>query len=588
MRSFALVLLALAACGGAGGPAITDANNGDGAGSPDAPGTCNVSITFDPDPAVAQPDTVVRAISHVANAPGVQTFTWHVLRGPTMIPTDPAQDDYSQALFPAIVAASYDVFLDVDVAGVFCPQGQATLTVSAPGANEATMRIHVTPPPSEQLPPLDKLVIVHGGGDQTLPDVVLDPGVVVNGNVLGSGIGIPSYLRFMPISGKEAVVESFSDGAGGFTARVLDQPHDVLVVPATASFPPTLVKNWLPSQTNLAVDPGTAISGVVRDQANALLAGAKVQLSIDGTPSTLATTNAAGAFTVRAALVTGATVRFDVTPPATSGLPRLSASSTTFDLAQAVAIKFSATTIRDLANTLVRRSGAPLANAKVSVVGALAAPAGTVTAGVVASASGEIRITATTDGAGRLPSMKATANVLSAVVEPGPGDAAVTALDLTGGVPATIDALALQPVTTVIHAPTAGVLAGVTLDAVPLGALQLAGAPSVHATSGVGGTISTSFAPGGHYQLRFSDAAGRGAMLIVPDVTSASIAANHTLHTPVHVGATVKGETSVIRGASVQMLCAVCSGIERSRPLAEIATGNDGKFLLAVPDPGTN
>jgi hypothetical protein len=228
-----------------------------------------------------------------------------------------------------------------------------------------------------------------------------------------------------------------------------------------------------------------------------------------------------------------------------------------------------------------------LPGAKVSVVGALAA-VGTVTAGVVANASGEVRITATADGAGVLPTLRAPAAALSAVIEPAPGDLAVTALDLSAGVPASLDAPAMLPVTTAIHAPSSALIGGVTLDAVPLGALQLAGASAVRATSNASGTIATRLAAGGHYELRLSDPAGRGAQLVLPDVTASTVGANHTLLGAVRVTATIRDAGGVVPAASVQLLCSACSGLVRSRPVAEGTTGLDGKFSLAVPDPGTN
>src|SRR5207302_1778204 len=77
---------------------------------------------------------------------------------------------------------------------------------------------------------------------------------------------------------------------------------------------------WAAATTTLAVDAGSAVSGVVTDAANAAVAGAKVQLAIAGVPSTLTTTAADGSFTVRAVAQTGASVAVEVVPPAGRGL----------------------------------------------------------------------------------------------------------------------------------------------------------------------------------------------------------------------------------------------------------------------------
>jgi len=62
-------------------------------------------------------------------------------------------------------------------------------------------------------------------------------------------------------------------------------------------------------------------------------------------------------------------------------LPRLSATSTAFDLSQSVAIWYDASLTRtDLAGTRVLRDRAPIANAQVTVVGSLGM-VGKITAG---------------------------------------------------------------------------------------------------------------------------------------------------------------------------------------------------------------
>jgi hypothetical protein len=40
-------------------------------------------------------------------------------------------------------------------------------------------------------------------------------------------------------------------------------------------------------------------------------------------------------------------------------------------------------------------------------------------------------------------------------------------------------------------------------------------------------------------------------------------------------------------GASVQILCATCTGLDATRPIAETATDTVSRYRIAVPDPGT-
>ncbi|MGN6108072.1 MAG: carboxypeptidase-like regulatory domain-containing protein, partial [Kofleriaceae bacterium] len=388
MRRAALALVgALAGCGAGRDepPGVVDAPGQDA-----QPG-CHVSISFEPSPVIAGPDTVVRATAEVDSGFGVQTFAWLVARAGVQVPTELAQADGSAIAFPAPLPGVYDV--RVDVSGPSgCPAALTALTVLAEGANASQLRLHVTPPASAAAPPLDKRIVVLGGGDVALNTVSLDRGVVATGAVVAGATPVPAYLRFMPAAAKDAAVDAFSDLAGAFSVRVVDQPHDVLIVPAIPGYAPALVEDWLPFEQNLAITAGTPVHGVVRDPAGAPLANAKVQLAIDGLPSTLATTAANGAFTVHARPVAGATITVDVAPPEGRGLPRLVASSTELALAQSLDIAYAPLAIRDLAGAIVRRQGSPLAGTQVTVVGSLPA-AGTVTTGASsASATGTLRV----------------------------------------------------------------------------------------------------------------------------------------------------------------------------------------------------
>jgi hypothetical protein len=318
-----------------------------------------------------------------------------------------------------------------------------------------------------------------------------------------------------------------------------------------------------------------------------VLAGAKLQVAVDGVPSAVATTAADGSFTLRAASGGGA-VTVEVAPPNPSGLPRLSATSSMLDLSVPLQIRYAANvTLKDLAGTVVRRQGAPVAGAGVTVVGSLAA-VGTVTAGKVASATGEVRITSSADDSGALPAMLVPAAVLSVVITVAAGDLAVAALDTTGGVPASLDAPPMQPIIAAMFDAATVRLSGAVLDLVPTGALAMAAAPPLHVTADGTGAVAAVLAAGGHYDLRFHDPAGRAAPLVVADRVVATIATSYHLPAALQVRGTVKlGGTQPLADASIQFLCDSCTGIDRARPIAEVASDDAGRFTLAVPDPGT-
>jgi len=595
MKRLALALLVAAGCGGG----LFPGDDGTPDGNPSDAPTCNVFITFSPDPPIASPDQVVTATANVAGEGGVLVYTWHVFFAGNEITTTPAQpsNEPDRAVtFPATAAGVYNVLVSTDLS--VCPSGQADLNVLAPGANLLDLRLHVTPPVSADRPPLDKHVTVMGGADFSLNTVTLDAGIVASGAVrTDTGANVPAYLKLMPSAGREAFVEAFSAADGSFAARILDQPHDVLIIPSMSGVAPKLVRDWTPSQTLLTVDAGTTITGTVRDPAGALLANALVQAtvihSIGGlaieVPSTLATTNASGAFTLHADVVAGTQLRFEVTPPASSGLPRLLASSATFDAGQAVAVRYAASvTTRDVGGATVRRSGAAQPGAQVALVGTLG-NVGTVQAGTTTNATGEIRVLVTADGTGKLPSTRAPAAPLSAVTQLAPGDLAVSAVDLTTSVPATIDAPPRVNVASAIAQPGGVKIGGAVMDVVPIGALALAGAPALHVTSQSSGSVALQLAASGHYELRLSDPGGRGAPVLLADVTSGTVAASYTLGPRLRLSGTLvlSGNPQPVAGASVQVLCVTCTGIDRARPIAEGVSTAAGDFNVAVPDPGT-
>jgi hypothetical protein len=123
-----------------------------------------------------------------------------------------------------------------------------------------------------------------------------------------------------------------------------------------------------------------------------------------------------------------------------------------------------------------------------------------------------------------------------------------------------------------------------------VGELAQAGVTSsIRARSGAGGQLSASLAAGGRYDLRVHDPVlARGAPRIARDATAQSIAASYALEPGLIATGTLLLQGSPIGGAAVQILCVQCTGLDRSRPLAEGTSRPDGSFTLAVPDPGTN
>jgi hypothetical protein len=588
MRQLVLVAL-LAGCG----VSSSDLRDGEGPPPADAPPDCAVALRFNPESPVAGPLTTIRVAPIVLDAVGVAEYMWSVRLDGELLAFTPAQADGSEIDVRTPVPGTYRVNLSIVTGTAFCPPVEQAVTVRAPGGLRERVRLRVVPQ-AGVAPPLEQLREIEGGANASLGILSIDTGTAVSALVRGASApgplaGIPAYLRFAPNGTPEATVEAFADASGLVATRLFAQPHSVVVVPSVGGIAPRRIADWSPSIAldRLDLSAGAKVTGSVRDPANAALAGATVKLMIDGVPSTVGSPGADGAFELLAVPRAGATVTVEVTAPAASGLPRLVASSPDLDLGVPLQIRYDAGLARrDLAGVRVRRAGGPVAGAKLMVVGALAG-AGTVTAGGAAGATGEVRIAITADATGTLPGALVPAAALSAVVTVAAGDLAVAPLDATGAI-TVIDAPPMQPVAVILRGPGPSVLPGAVLDAVPLGALAMASAPTLHVTAGLAGRIDVALAAGGRYDLRFRDPAGRAAALVVADRAAATVAAEYRLPRALELDGTLMlSGTRPLAGALVQILCADCTGLDRARPIAEDTSDAAGRFSLAVPDPGT-
>ena len=75
--------------------------------------------------------------------------------------------------------------------------------------------------------------------------------------------------------------------------------------------------------------------------------------------------------------------------------------------------------------------------------------------------------------------------------------------------------------------------------------------------------------------------------VIVTDRAITAIPASEQLLQAVRLPGVLQRDGMVMSGAAVQILCSGCSGIARTRPLIETVSDAFGRFVVAVPDPGT-
>jgi hypothetical protein len=201
-----------------------------------------------------------------------------------------------------------------------------------------------------------------------------------------------------------------------------------------------------------------------------------------------------------------------------------------------------------------------------------------------------VHATATTGAGGALPSTVVPRAVLSAVVDLGTGDRAVVALDAVACAAPTLDAPAATAQTGSVHdAAGTHAVAGAQLEATPSagGALALAGAPPAVQAAGSDGAFAIQLAAGASYDLRIADPANRSGARVIAGFTPSATPLAETLAPALSFAGTVTANGNPQADAVIQILCATCTGLDASRPVAEGSTDATGRFQLAVPDPGS-
>jgi hypothetical protein len=578
-------------CAGGGGSG-DDAPPADGAPgvdapvSSDAPTGCSVDVEFDQTNPTAGVGNTISANAIVINATGGLDYAWDV-RDPTdnALPLSP--DAASQTVTFAIeTPGDYQVRLIVTSSvGDFCPTYDEPLHVLAPGANSTTWRIRIVPDETIEAPPQEVIRSIPSSPSIDIGDIILEAGVPVATTVVDQGGGgIRAYVRVTSATSALAV-EAYADATGAFSTNIPVGVVDALVVPESPNLPPVHIASW--PGTSITVTPGIQITGTVRDPSGAPLAGAVVSLRVDGVPSTVDTTNINGVYTLRAR--GGATTEVFVAPTDASGLPRLSATLAAAPSSPLDIDYDAAVTTRNLTGTILQYDGAAAPNARVTFTGDIG-PAGAVTMGAAnAIADGDVLIVAVANGSGVLPTTRAPARMVNAVVVADVVDAAVVAIDLSAGAPGTIDAPAAVPLTARVVGPATELIEGSIVTAIPVGALALgAGAPAFGVTA-ADGTVSVPLASGATYDLVIDDPDrdwSRQWMLAV----SGGALGDVSVEPAMRVSGTIKkpGGAGGARSSSVQVFCYACSGIAAQRAVGESATGQTGQFSLVVTDPGSS
>jgi hypothetical protein len=546
----------------------------------DAPAGCQLDVVYDPVSPTAGPGNIVEAHVLSTGTSGLVEYLWEV-RSPAGVPLTLAPTNTADTVqFPVEEPGDYAVL--VAVTSQSCPTYDASLHVLAPGANMTTWRFRLTPPASSGAPPQEIVRSIPSLSSFDLGDIILDAGVPVSATVRNpAGTGVPAYLRVT--SGAGFTVEAYAAaGTGAVAAQIPVGAVDVLVVPEASALAPILVEDW--DGGDITVDGGTLVTGTVLDPEGSPLAGARVSLVVDGVPSTIDTTDAAGVYRVRARA--GAAIVVKVVPDDADGLPELTAPlaaalSSPIDVAYAPGLAR-----RDLAGTAIRYAGDAAANAVVTFTGAVP-DAGTATMGATSAAvPGNVALTFVANAAGDLVApARAPAAVLRAVVVPELLVASTVSVNIATD-PASISAPAMASLSARVVGGAAGV-SGVRVTALPVGPLALGTITPVTGTTAADGTVLLDVAPGGAYDLVFDDPHKAWARAWRRAVLPGAIG-DVVVEPAMRVRGTIKrpGGSGAVRSCAVQAFCYGCSGLAAERPEGESSTNVTGGFSLVVTDPG--
>jgi hypothetical protein len=228
-------------------------------------------------------------------------WAWNVSRAdgsPVAVTT--VGPDPSLVEFPVATVGTYTIA--VQLTGATCG-GLLTITAANPTGLTATFRFHVTPPATVRAPAQDLERQVVGGTPSGGNVLALDPGIPVALAVqrADTGAALPAYVRLTnAVSGD--VLEARTSANAPNALLVAQGTYGMLVVP-DGDVAPAVFAPRAPAAIGgaaVALDDGTMVTGTVADGGGAPLAGATVVLRAGALVSTTATTDATGAFALRA------------------------------------------------------------------------------------------------------------------------------------------------------------------------------------------------------------------------------------------------------------------------------------------------
>lgn len=587
----ALALAGLGACAGAG----------DASDSPDGgltPG-CWMRAAIGPSLPRAPVTMELTASIEVEGGEisGFRTYSWSVWFADTAQEIAPLDADGARVAFLAEAPGEYRISLDGAVGSTACVAWSTSLNVADPGAESQVYRLRLIPPSGQAIPIQEIPQSIATGVDMSLGTLVVSPGVAVTGSVEDeSGAPLSAYLRVTPRGAAVPwFVESFAGVDGSFSLRLESARYDVLVVPLLPGHAPISFSDQVStSPWRLVVPAAPALTGKIVHGQDQPLAGAQVSVGAGDVPAVLATTDAAGAFTVP--VRPGSAVGMTVVPPAETGLPwlELPASSALASSVGLATIAYAPDLdVVSFAASARDAGGAPLPGARATWVARPLGSSGSLTVDGQAplALSGTTRVTTTADAGGDFPAISLPAGLYDVILEPaaqGP-DAPVSllSLDLTQAAPASLAMAAPAVLTGKIIDDAGEAVAGIEVAAVPLDVLAGSANAGARAQTAADGSFSLEVTAGGAYELVL-DGSQQGSGRVSKPVEAPAAGQSEPLGAISLPPATLASGQLVLLGSgvgaagvTVQLMCATCA--PGDAPLAEAVSDALGDFTLRIP-----
>lgn len=560
---------------------------------------CNLSLVVTPSQPVRGNTVELGVNVETYLVSGIEEFSWNVSYGGAPVSFEASGEEIT---FVAAQAGVYQLGVSGSVGGVPCGADGRDLNVIEEGALFEPMRLVIVPRDGTPMPPQTLDFELPGGADYTLSTLTLEAGTEINGTVRGpDDEPLAAYLRSVPFDGgQETWVERFTGADGVYSMRLQSGAQNLLVVPeggvAPLYIPSTAADDY---QGSISLPSSITVTGQVLDGAGDPVAGARVQLVVANSPSTIGVTDAGGDFTLQARA--GEPVEVSVVPSEASGLPVLELTDAAgIGGGSTVAVQYdSGLDLRTVSPVLRQTDGTtPAAQARVTFIARSITGAGSISIdGVPLTATGTLTRSAQANGSGVIPDQLLTAAVYDLIVEPGPAAPASQGVrfasrDLRTGQPA--------PTTLSLAAPAAFTgqvvdadlvpVEGARLLATPTGLLARATRAGGSATSAADGTFSIEVAGTGDYQLRIDGPGGAGRVYLRQTAPTAGAATDldmTEIPDTLRLGGTltIAGGIDVV-GALVQLQCFTCGPGGQPATVAEAVSDSSGDFVLIAPDPG--